>query len=252
MRLTVLGAGPACQNPGGACSGYLVEQEGTAVLVDCGPGVFPRLQEYVRPEEVRAVVISHAHADHTLDLLQYRYYLWFLRELQPIARPPVLYLPPSGHERLLGVSAMQDPSPAFFSDLFDTREYDPGQSLDLGPLSLRFVPVLHIPHTYALRVSGDGELAYSADSGPCAGLADVAQGSDLFVCECANEERSTYPYHLTPAQAGRYARDAGARRLLLTHRWGRFGKEETLAQARAEYSGPLDLAEEGMRITIGS
>ncbi|MGH2347426.1 MAG: MBL fold metallo-hydrolase, partial [Chloroflexota bacterium] len=234
MRLTVLGAGPACQNPGGACSGYLVEQAGTTVLLDCGPGVFPRLQQYVRPEEVRAIVISHAHADHTLDLLQYRYYLSFLRGLQSIARPPMLYLPPTGYDRLLGVSAMQDSSPAFFGDFFDTKEYDPEQPLDLGPMSLRFVPVMHIPHTYAMRVSGDGELAYSADSGPCSVLIDVALGSDLFVCECANEERSTYHFHLTPAQAGMYARDAGARRLLLTHRWGRYGKEETLAQARAE------------------
>ena len=77
MRLTILGASPACQNPGGACSGYLLEQDGAVVLIDCGSGVFGRLQQYVRPEQVRAVIISHMHADHTLDLVQYRYYLFF-------------------------------------------------------------------------------------------------------------------------------------------------------------------------------
>jgi len=252
MRLTVLGASPACQNSDGACSGYLLEQDDTAVVLDCGPGTFARLQHYARPEAVRAVIISHMHADHTLDLLQFRYYLEFLRELRPEVPSPRLYLPPTGHQRLLGVSAMQDPSPMFFSNTFDLSEYDPARSLSIGPLSLRFVPVVHIPHTYAMRVSGDGEFAYSADSGPCEGVVGVAQDCDLFLCECSNEEHSTYPFHLTPAQAGAYATEAGARSLLLTHRWRLLGEEATLAQARAAYAGPLDLAREDMRLTIGS
>lgn len=252
MRLTVLGASPACQNPGGACSGYLLEQDGTAVLIDCGAGVFPRLQQYVRPENVRAVVVSHMHADHTLDLLQYRYYLTFLRDLQPRSAPPALYLPPTGHARLLGVSAMQDDSPTFFSGTFAVHEYDPAQPLALDPFTIGFVPVVHIPHTYAMRIRGDSVFAFSADSGLCDGLAKVAQASDLFLCECANEEHSTYPYHLTPAQAGTYAREAGARHLVLTHRWSLLGDEATLAQARTEYAGPLDLAREGMQFTIES
>ena len=77
MRLTVLGSSPACQNPGGACSGYLIEQDGVTILIDCGSGVFSRLQQYVEPDRVDAVIISHMHADHTLDLIQYRYYLFF-------------------------------------------------------------------------------------------------------------------------------------------------------------------------------
>ncbi|HEY8285923.1 MAG TPA: MBL fold metallo-hydrolase [Chloroflexota bacterium] len=252
MRLTVLGASPACQNADGACSGYLLEQDDTAIMLDCGPGTFARLQRYARPEAVRAVIISHMHADHTLDLMQYRYYLDFLRDLRPEVPRPQLYLPPTGHQRLLGVSAMQDPSEAFFSTMFDLSEYDPVLPLTIGPLSLRFVPVVHIPHTYAMRVSGGGEFAYSADSGPCAGLLDVARDSDLFLCECSNEEHSTYPFHLTPAQAGAYATDAGAHRLLLTHRWRLLGEEATLAQARATYAGPLDIAQEDLRVTIGS
>ncbi|HXT36094.1 MAG TPA: MBL fold metallo-hydrolase [Chloroflexota bacterium] len=252
MRLTVLGASPACQNSDGACSGYLLEQDDTAIVLDCGPGVFARLQRYTRPESVRAVIISHMHADHTLDLMQYRYYLEFLRDLRPEVPRPQLYLPPTGHQRLLGVSAMQDPSPTFFSNTFDLSEYDPTLPLSLGPLSLRFVPVVHIPHTYAMRVSGAGVCAFSADSGPCAGLVEVARDSDLFLCESSNKEHSTYPFHLTPAQAGTYATEAGARSLLLTHRWRLLGDDVTLTQARATYAGPLDIAKEDMRVTIGS
>ena len=64
MRLTVLGKSPSWQDANGACSGYLLEQDGIAVLIDCGSGVFGRLQSYVEPGIVRAVIISHMHADH--------------------------------------------------------------------------------------------------------------------------------------------------------------------------------------------
>lgn len=250
MRLTVLGAGPACQNPGGACSSYLLENGDTAIVLDCGSGSFGRLQRYVPPERVRATIISHMHADHTLDLLQYRYYLYFARTLTPDLPSPGLFLPPEGHRCLLGVSAMQDQSPTFFSDTFSVREYDPLVPLQIGSLRIEFVPVVHIKHTYAMRVTGEATLAFSADSGPCPALIDVARGSDLFLCECANIEGSDYPYHLTPRQAGTIAREGGARRLLLTHRWSAYGEAETIAQARETFPGPVALAHEDMQITI--
>jgi ribonuclease BN (tRNA processing enzyme) len=251
MRLTVLGASPACQNPGGACSGYLIEQDGVSIVVDCGSGVFSRLQQYVKPEAVQAVIISHMHADHVLDLIQYRYFLYFSSVSRPLRQRPALYLPPEGHDKLLGVSGLQDPSPGFFSEQFETHEYDPTLDLSIGALTIGFVAVRHIPHTYAMRISGSAELAYSADSGPCVGLTEVSRDSDLFLCECSNNEQSDYPFHLTPRQAGAVAAQAGARRLLLTHRWWVDGKETAVTEASAEYAGLVDLAHEDLQVTIG-
>lgn len=250
MQLTVLGASPACQNPGGACSGYLLEQDGTAVLIDCGAGVFSRLQRYVEPERVQAIIVSHTHADHTLDLIQYRYFLQFLPSLGRGTRRPALLLPPDGHQRLLTVINQQDPSATFYSSVFDVREYDPAATLNIGPLSVRFTPVVHIPHTYAMRIRGEALLAFSADSGPCEALPEVARDSDLFLCECANSEGSDFPYHLTPRQAATYARAGGARRLLLTHRWWAYGKEETVQEAASIFNGLTELAHEDQRIIL--
>jgi ribonuclease BN (tRNA processing enzyme) len=251
MRVTILGASPACQNPGGACSGYLIEQDGTALLIDCGSGVFSRLQNYVKPEQVQAILISHMHADHTLDLLPYRYHLFFRAAAQPDLPRPTLLFPPGGHENMLTVSRMQDPSPTFFSQVFAAAEYDPAQTLRVGPLVIEFVPVRHIPHTYAMRVQGRGLFAFSADSGPCEGLSVAARGSDLFLCECANTEESDYLFHLTPRQAGRVATEAGAARLLLTHRWWVHGHERTVAEAGDAFSGPILVAREDDQHQIG-
>jgi len=250
MRLTVLGCSPACQNPGGACSGYLIEQDGTAVLLDCGSGVFGRLQQYLKPEQLQAVVVSHMHADHFLDLIQYRYYLYFANMVRPLQQRPALFLPPGGHAKLLAVSLLQDPSETFFSALFDTHEYDPSVPLHVGALTVDFVPVRHIPHTYGMRVRGDAVLAYSSDSGLCEGLGDVARSSDLFLSECANTDQSEYPFHLTPRQAGSIASSSGSKQLLLTHRWWVHGHDVALGEAAETYHGPMRMAQEGMQLEL--
>ncbi len=251
MRLTILGASPACQNPGGACSGYLVEQDDTAILVECGSGVFSRLQQYVKPEKVSAILISHMHADHTLDLMQYRYYLYFSTSRYPGVGRPALYFPPEGHERMLGVSRLQDLSATFFSDFFDTREYEPDRVLRIGPLSVEFVPVSHVTHSYGMRISGDGLLAFSGDTGLCDSLPELARDSDIFLCECSNTENSAYPFHLTPRQAGIVAQEASTRQLVLTHRWAVDGQDSAAVEAGASFHGPVAIAREDMQFSIG-
>ena len=77
MRLTILGKSPAWSDAGGACSGYLVEEGETTVVVDCGNGVFGKLRERVDYADVDAVVISHLHGDHVLDLVPFSYALKF-------------------------------------------------------------------------------------------------------------------------------------------------------------------------------
>src|SRR3984957_14957604 len=68
MRLTVLGSCGAWPEPGGACSGYLLEQDGYRLVIDLGYATLPRLTGYVDAHAVDAVVISHGHPDHCADL----------------------------------------------------------------------------------------------------------------------------------------------------------------------------------------
>ena len=84
MRLTVLGKSPSWQDAGGACSGYLIQEGDTTVLIDCGNGVFSKLRERIDYVDVDAVVISHLHADHFLDLVPYAYALTYAPRQQPV------------------------------------------------------------------------------------------------------------------------------------------------------------------------
>src|ERR671932_2330240 len=84
MRLTVLGKSPSWQDAGGACSGYLIEEGDTAVVIDCGNGVFGKLRRFRDYTKVDAVVISHLHADHFLDLVPFAYALTYAPRQQPV------------------------------------------------------------------------------------------------------------------------------------------------------------------------
>src|SRR5918999_1571030 len=121
MRLTLLGKSPSWQDADGACSGYLIQEDGTSMVVDCGNGVFGKLRKYCDYTAVDAVVISHIHADHWLDLIPFSYALTYAPRQQPVpvdrwpgtqspARPKLL-APPGATEtfrRVVGAWGNED------------------------------------------------------------------------------------------------------------------------------------------------
>jgi len=225
----VLGCSAAYPGPGGACSGYLIQEGRTKLLVDCGTGALSNLQKVVTLEKLDAIVISHLHADHFFDLIPYRYAL--MRLAHDDIRP-ALYLPPGGKKALLKAVSPFDKSPDFFSRYFDVEEYDPKSGINVGKLSIEFAPVKHYIPAYAMSISGKKKLVYSADSGLCDELAAIAKGADLFLCEAARCSRDDGEWgHLLAGDAARLARKAKVERLVLTHFWPDHDYSGQLAQA---------------------
>src|SRR5438477_11204554 len=125
MRVTALGTSAAYPGPDNACSGWLVEEGETHILVDCGTGVVSRLQKVLPLERLTAVVISHMHADHFFDLFPLRYgYKYGIGIPDP---PPALYVPPGGQNALKAVAGILDAhdSQGFFPSVFRLEEYQP-------------------------------------------------------------------------------------------------------------------------------
>ena len=190
MRLTVLGKSPSWQDAGGACSGYLVEDNGTRVLLDCGNGVFAKLRERIDYVDVDAVVISHLHADHFLDLVPYSYALTYAPRQQPVpvhtwpgtdnpARP-VLHAPPGARDtfrRVVGAWGNDD----LIENAFDLGSTTPREELDIGPIRIAFQPVPHFTETFAMSftsTTGGGRLIYGADCRPDRGPREVREGGE--------------------------------------------------------------------------
>ena len=222
MRITILGRSPASPNPGEACAGYLLEAESNGrIVVDMGPGVVAQLVRRHHPDELDAVVVSHMHADHMLDLVTLRYvYPWRARPKEQRLR---VFMPPGSADQLLDL-AKGVGSARHFEDCFRLAEHDGSTPLTFGGLSLTPIQTQHYIPCWGFRIEADDRrLGYTADTAPCGGLLDIADDADLVLSEAtlrSLEEDAAPPEprgHLTPAEAGTAAREGGARRLILTH-----------------------------------
>jgi ribonuclease BN (tRNA processing enzyme) len=241
LRITVLGKSPAWQDADGACSGYLVEGGGVRVLLDCGPGVFAKLRRVTDYARVDAVVISHLHADHVMDLVPYASGLRYGRHE---AAAPLLLVPPDSPEVLSKLCAGGSMRADHVAGAFSLRVYDPAETVAVGGLQLRFQPVPHYIPTNAVEVAENGtRLTFSADCGPNDALTAFGADTSLLLIEATLLEPDEG--HLTPAQAGEHGARARARRVVLTH----FSDELEPAWVREEaargYGAPVDLAREG-------
>ena len=246
MRVTVLGKSPSWPDAGGACSGYLVQEGETALLLDCGNGVFAKLRERLPYASVDAVVLSHLHADHFLDLVPFSYALTY--GPGAAGARPALHLPPGardGLRRVVGTWGSED----LVDKAFAVREYDPDEELWVGPLRMRFARVPHfIPaHAVELRSAATGgRFTFGADTGPSDDLIAFARDTDLLMLESTLAQPDSDPRgHLTPAEAGEHAARAAARRLVLTHLTDEVDPEWALREARDAYDGSLEVAVEG-------
>ena len=264
MELIVLGGSAAAPNPGDASAGYLVVSGETAILLDCGSGVVSKLREYRDPRTLSAVVVSHLHSDHTLDLVALRYALQYT---PPGPGPAVpMYLPPDGQDflgRLGAVFASGNERPDdFWERTLTLREYgsnlDTNEPLRIGGLALTFAPMQHYIPVWAIRieeVATGRVLTFSADTGPHTPLAAFAHDSDVLLCEATLLEQTpgSDPAgwgHLTGREAGQIAAEAGVSRLVLTHLWQELGFEHYRAAASTAFHGPIDLAHAGLTITV--
>jgi len=259
VRITVLGKSPSWQDAGGACSGYLVEEDGVGLLMDCGNGVFAKLRQFRDYTEVDAVVVSHLHADHFLDLVPYSYALTYAPRQQPVpvdrwpgtdspARP-VLHAPLGARDvfrRVVGAWGNED----LIEKAFDLREYDGADVLEVGSLRLRLHAVPHFLTTHAIEVTsanGGGRFTFGADCRPTDELTDFAQDTDLLMIEATlpRPEREGVRGHLTPAEAGEHGRRARAGRLVLTHISDELDELWARDEAERTFGGPVEVAREG-------
>ncbi len=249
LRATVLGSSCAIPRPGRACSSYLLEAEGHRVVLDFGTGALANAQTYVRPEEIDAIVISHMHADHFLDLIPLRYALKYGPRTN--ARRIPLYLPPGGETVLRAISAAlsREPGGDFFDETFVIGAYDPASVLALGPALLRFAPTRHYVPTFACRYEvGGASVVYSADTAPTPSLVALARDAGLFLCEATlfseSSEQTGERGHLTAREGALMAREAGIRRLVLTHYPHESTPGALAAAVREVYEGELEIADD--------
>ncbi len=240
--LTVLGSCGAWPEANRACSGFLLDYDGFRLVIDLGFGAASRLLAVCPAGSVDAVVITHEHPDHCVDLnalLRARF------DMRP--RPGRIPLCcPSGV--LMRLSAIE-PSPRL-TEVFAIRGF-PG-SYALGPLSVKGIPLRHHVPSVGVRITAPGlTLAYTGDTGPTPALIHLGRDADLFIIEATLRGKPADPPYLSTArEAGRWAALAGARQLMLTHFWPGTDRSGSVADAREEFDGEVFAAEEAMVLSL--
>jgi ribonuclease BN (tRNA processing enzyme) len=234
LTLTVLGCSGTYPGEGGACSGYLVRSAGASLVVDLGAGTLANLQRHLAVGEVDAIVLSHVHPDHWLDL--------------PVLRNAMRYVLGIEGLPVYGTAETWLMAEVIIGELPPTllwHNVDGSSVVEVGDQVVRFSRTDHPVETLAVRVDAGGRsLLYSADTGPGWDPGAAGADVDLMVCEASLQpEHEGQVQHLSARQAGKLGRTMGAGRLVLTHVVPGVEPEAQLDLAAQAFGGPVELAE---------
>lgn len=253
-RVTILGSGTCVPRLDRSACAVLVEMGRTKILLDLGPGTIRRLLEYrVSIFDITHLAFSHFHPDHTAEWVPFIFATKY----------------PDGSQRKKQLSVMGGEGLKNFykglqgaygdwivlpNEQMTLREFDVtvGETAKFDDFKLTVRPTCHRPESLAFRIEDQSghTVVYSGDTDECDALVDLAQDADLLICESAMPDQLKVPGHLTPGLAGRTARKANARRLVLTHLYPPCDDVDIVKQARKAYKGEIFAAEDLMTFTF--
>ncbi len=253
MELVTVGTGTVAPSARRTAACHWVQRGDLRILLDCGAGALHRLAEFGLPwSQVSHVVLTHFHPDHWGELPMLVYALKYTTD--PPRREPFVILGPPGVVQLLRTLAegyggwLLDPG--FPIGILDVRD---GEPFPLNAdVSLETFPVPHTTESVAVSlVAPEGRLVYTGDTGPSSELARWATGCDLLLAECSLPESMAMDTHLTPERAGELAKEAAAKRLVLTHFYPPVETSDPAKLAGTRFGGPVSAAKDGDRFVIG-
>ncbi len=265
LELIVLGAAPAyTDRRGSAASAYLLQAGGESLLLDLGQGAFSNLAATVEPSSLAAVLVSHLHPDHFIDLVPLRHYLKW--EFKPSRRLRVAA--PAG---LGGRLDIINGEPGFAAEALDIDALTEGVQR-IGSFEVEVRQVAHTDESYAFRaavagsgvagsgVAGSGAaaggapagLVYSGDCARADDLAPLIRPGDTLLSEATFGAGPVAPgaQHITSGDVARVAARCGAARILLTHILATHSRNGTISAAQAAFAGPIQLVTEGDRFEV--
>lgn len=243
MQITILGYWGAYPAAGEATSGYLLRDDSTNILIDCGSAVLSELQKHIELSKLDAVIISHYHADHIADIhcLQYAVMLETLQHKRKKTLPFYAYSQDSRFESLT------------FEDYTEGIAIREESEISIGEFNFTFIETIHPETCLAVKITHSGKtVVYTADTEYFDKLADFSKYSDVLICESSlyREYEGKVQGHLSGIQAGKLAEKANAGRLILTHLPHYGNHQNLIKEAKEYYNGHVQLAQTGLTIKL--
>ncbi len=249
LTVTVCGSAGTHVGSGRACSSYLVTAGGHRLLLDIGNGSLANTQRVCDVAALDAVLVSHQHPDHFVDV----YSLYYALRFHPEGQKTVAAYGPDGTAEFISQLLATDTTERL-REVVRFEVVASGETVGIGPMQVTFYGANHPVPTLAARVeTDDAVVAYSADSAPSDEIVACARDADLFICDATWLERMRplpHDIHMTGAEAGRAAAAAGAKRLLITHVLPSLDPVEVAAEAAREYPGEVLIARDLQEIQL--
>lgn len=242
LRVIIVGSGSALPDPLRANPSIAVAVEEEILLFDCGERATVNLvRSGINPNRINHLFFSHLHWDHIADFNYLVMTTW--NSGRPV---PLRVFGPSGTramtEGMLSFHALDvefvrrlvESLPEHICDRppseapLEVKEFDAGTVLETDRFRVTAAEVVHLETLdfsktcYAFRIDTEyGSVAISGDTEPCDSMIELARGVDLLVHEASFLEETLVfrkmRGHSGPRGAGRVAREAGAKKLVLTH-----------------------------------
>ena len=250
MQLYVLGSGTCIPTVERGPSGLALVVDSHLIFFDGGGGSLRQMVKLgLDYRQVDFLCLTHFHPDHVSDFVPFlfamNYTVDFRRSL------PLRVIGPQGlrtfFEQLRGIFGHwieAQTYPLFFDEVEESCMKFPGFHVET-------LPMVHSDSSIGFRVEAESKaIVYSGDTDYCVNIVRLGGNADLLILECSFPDERKTKGHLTPSLAGRIAREASCRKLLLTHFYPVFQGHDILKESQKEFSGEILLAEDGMKITI--
>lgn len=248
MKIRILGSYAPYAPAGGACNGYLLENNDLRIMLDCGNGSFANLQKYCDFRLLDFLIITHYHPDHFHDYHCIRHAIGGSLKDYSRQKPLFVFAPQEGNPWL----EMQE-----WADIFKLTPLEEciGQPMQLGSLNLQFLETKHTVKSFALSVTnGNKKIVYTSDTAWFENLIGFVSSADLLICESSvvntDERIAREKGHLTAGQAGYLAAQANAKHLILTHLWPDMDHKVLIKEAQEVFGGEITLAKDGLSFLI--
>lgn len=249
MELTVLGAQGTWPGAGGENCGYLISDDGYHLWVDAGTGTFARLQQVIPVDHVGAMLITHGHPDHFVDIIP----TFYARHYGGLGEPGLPLWSPGGFTDIAAALVAEN-GRNVMAEAYAFETAAAGAIFEIGPFRITPFEMEHIGVLslgYRIETRG-AALAYTGDTGMCDAAVELARDADLFLCEATYQNASRlYPFHLSAAQAGELGAAAGVGHLVLTHLTPELDHRVSIREAAETFDGPIDIAVPGMVLEVG-
>ncbi len=236
----MIGCGDAFGSGGRFNTCFVVDDSHGRFAIDFGATSLVALKAAgIDPGSIDLIVLSHLHGDHFGGLP----FLLLHKEFVDARKNPLTIAGPPGFgPRLHALHECLYPGlwKGDWPFQLNLIEVEPGSTVDLGERSLSTVAVNHYagpePST-AIRISTSSRtIAYSGDTGWTDGLVAIAEGSDLFLCDCNDLHDQPYEGHMSYRTLSARLDLLKTRRLILTH----LGPEMLAASADLEIESAVD------------